>query len=327
MSAKKKVANETATKKRRNTNEEILEVSHKKRALPNSTNQMGPAILKRDIEFDEDIIGTGTFSKVYKGIYKGEIVAVKIFKQKVSDEDFAREVAVLRNFTHESIVQFIGYCNFENQNRIVMEYMERGTLFDLLHKSLHEFTWLEKLYLIRQIAMAMEYLHAKNVAHCDLSSKNLLVGSDYEVKISDFGQSENMSQQSASLHNENGKLRGTLRWMSKEILQRESNALDKCDVWSFGVIMFEVGSSTIPYWDLTDLDVRAEIKRGAWPVAKDFKIWMGSKIANKWKLLMDLCFQIPTNRPSFEILNLDIDLLITGIEQQHEQKSSQSRKK
>jgi hypothetical protein len=65
--------------------------------------------------------------------------------------------------------------------------------------------------------------------------------------------------------------------MSKEILQKESNALDKCDVWSFGVIMFEIGyvlcdcvfiivvltvrSSTIPYWDLTDIDVRAEIKK------------------------------------------------------------------
>jgi hypothetical protein len=75
------------------------------------------------------------------------------------------------------------------------------------------------------------------------------------------------------------------------------------------------------------MDVRAEIKRlflfsisrffshslrGAWPVAKDFKIWMGSKIANKWKLLMDLCFQIPVNRPSFEVANsLSIDIFFT----------------
>jgi hypothetical protein len=65
--SKKKVANElTHSKKRRNSNEDVFEVS-KKRTLPNSTNQMGPAILKKDIDFEENIIGTGTFSKVYKG--------------------------------------------------------------------------------------------------------------------------------------------------------------------------------------------------------------------------------------------------------------------
>lgn len=277
---------------------------------------MGDPIPEEKIDMEEDIIGTGTFSQVYKGTFKKQFVAVKIFKSRVTDEEFTKEVIILRNMTHGNIVKFIGYVNFEFQNGILMEFMERGTLFDVLHKKSHEFTWLEKFKIIKQVTEAMKFLHGRRIAHCDLSSKNLLVGKNYEVKLSDFGQCEKMDQ---FLVNDNGgtpngKLRGTLRWMSREILQKESNALDKADVWSFGVIMFEIGASTIPYWDLTDIDVKAEIKRGAWPVAKDFKIWMATKIANKWKLLMDLCFQAPNNRPTFEILDMDVDHIIKNLE-------------
>lgn len=194
--------------------------------------------------------------------------------------------------------------------------MERGTLFDVLHKELQEFNWQEKLQIIKQVSSGMKYLHSMKIAHCDLSSKNLLVGKAMEIKISDFGQCERFDLPPTVL---DGKLRGTLRWMSKEILLKESTALDKCDVWSFGVIMFEIGSSTIPYWDLTDTDVRSEIKRGAWPTAKDFSIWMTQKTSNKWKLLMDLCFQVPAHRPSFEILDLDISLL-DGIQKETKSK-------
>jgi len=86
--------------------------------------------------------------------------------------------------------------------------------------------------------------------------------------------------------------------------------------------MFEIGSSTIPYWDLTDADVRTEIKKGQWPAAKDLRIWMISKIANSWKLLMDLCFfDSPYDRPSFDVLDADIGLLIKGLENKLQQPS------
>jgi serine/threonine protein kinase len=305
------------SKKRQLPVEEVVSQKKRKQShqLEKEITTIGKAILEREIDMEKDIVGTGTFSQVYKGTYRKQSVAVKIFKQRVTDEEFSKEVIILRNLNHDNIVKFVGHVNFEFQKGIIMEFMERGTLFDVLHKKLHEFTWLEKLKIIKQVTEAMKYLHAKQIAHCDLSSKNLLVGNNFEIKLSDFGQCEKMDQLLVAVDEyPNGKLRGTLRWMSREILQKESNALDKCDVWSFGVIMFEIGSSTIPYWDLTDMDVRAEIKKGAWPVAKDFKIWMSQKISNKWKLLMDLCFQPPNNRPTFEILDLDVGLLIKNLE-------------
>jgi serine/threonine protein kinase len=322
MTTKKKKAstpNQPSQSKKRQLPVEEVVVSQKKRKqnhpVEKEITTMGKPLLERDIEMEKDIVGTGTFSQVYKGTFQKQSVAVKLFKQRVTDEEFSKEVIMLRNLNHDKIVKFIGYANFEFQKGIIMEYMDRGTLFDVLHKKLHEFTWLEKLRIIKQVTEAMKYLHARQIAHCDLSSKNLLVGQNFEIKLSDFGQCENMDQLLVSLDEyPNGKLRGTLRWMSREILQKESDALDKCDVWSFGVIMFEIGSSTIPYWDLTDMDVRAEIKKGAWPVAKDFKIWMSQKISNKWKLLMDLCFQAPNNRPTFEILDKDVDNLIQNLE-------------
>jgi serine/threonine protein kinase len=322
MATRKKKASkpiQTSQAKKRQLPVEEVAVSQKKRKQIHPAEKeittMGKPLLERDIDLEKDIVGTGTFSQVYKGTFRKQSVAVKLFKLRVTDEEFSKEVIMLRNLNHDRIVKFIGYANFEFQKGIVMEFMDRGTLFDVLHKKLHEFTWLEKLKIIKQVTEAMKYLHARQIAHCDLSSKNLLVGQNFEIKLSDFGQCEKMDQLLVTLDEyPNGKLRGTLRWMSKEILQKESNALDKCDVWSFGVIMFEIGSSTIPYWDLTDMDVRAEIKKGAWPVAKDFNIWMTQKISNKWKLLMDLCFQAPTNRPTFEILDLDVDLLIQNLE-------------
>jgi serine/threonine protein kinase len=293
----------STTKKRKLSQEPIPLANKKKRE--SEKNPMGPAISENEIELEESIVGTGTFSKVYKGYYKRYVVAVKVFKPRVLDEDFVKEVSTLRQLCNDKIVKFFGYTLGE-EKKIVLEFMERGTLFDVLHKELQEFNWQEKLQIIKQVSSGMKYLHSMKIAHCDLSSKNLLVGKAMEIKISDFGQCERFDLPPTVL---DGKLRGTLRWMSKEILLKESTALDKCDVWSFGVIMFEIGSSTIPYWDLTDTDVRSEIKRGAWPTAKDFSIWMTQKTSNKWKLLMDLCFQVPAHRPSFEILDLDISLL------------------
>jgi len=212
---------------------------------------------------------------------------------------------------HEKIVKFVGYSATDERKMILMEFMERGTLFDVLHKDLQNFTWPQKLYFIKQVTFGMKYLHSQNTAHCDLSSKNLLMGKKNEIKISDFGYCERLDQLPSKIEDEKvAKARGTLRWMSKEMLQKDIQYLDKSDVWSFGVIMFEIGAQTIPYWNLTDTDVRSEIKKGSWPVAKDFQIWMNEKISNKWKLLMDLCFQNPNLRPSFEILDLDIALLI-----------------
>jgi serine/threonine protein kinase len=135
---------------------------------------MGNPIFEKDIEIEEDIVGTGTYSKVYKGTYLKQTVAVKIFRVNVSDEHFEKEVKILRNLNHNKIVKFLGYCS-SGRKEIVMEYMERGTLFDILHKELYEFTWLEKLRIIKQVTEAMKYLHSMQIAHCDLSSKNLLV--------------------------------------------------------------------------------------------------------------------------------------------------------
>jgi serine/threonine protein kinase len=159
--------------KRLNSEEILLENTKKRKLSP----EVPLLIEEKEIELEENIIGTGTFSKVYRGIYQKQTIAVKIFKTRVSDEDFMKEVTTLRNLPHQNIVSFIGYCNLNEERKIIMEFMERGTLFDLLHKGQHQFSWLEKLRIIKQVALAMKFLHSQNIAHCDLSSKNLLVGS------------------------------------------------------------------------------------------------------------------------------------------------------
>uniref|UniRef100_A0A803N6R0 non-specific serine/threonine protein kinase n=1 Tax=Chenopodium quinoa TaxID=63459 RepID=A0A803N6R0_CHEQI len=185
-----------------------------------------------------DKIGAGSFGTVHRAEWNGSEVAVKILME--SDfhpercNEFLREVAIMKRLRHPNIVLFMGAVTEPPNLAIVTEYLCRGSLYRLLHKSggrevLDERRRLSMAY---DVAKGMNYLHKRNppIVHRDLKSPNLLVDKKYTVKVCDFG----LSRLKANTFLSSKSAAGTPEWMAPEVL-RDEPSNEKSDVYSFAV--------------------------------------------------------------------------------------------
>ena len=207
-------------------------------------------------------IGNGSSCEVWLGLYQRTEVAIK--KQKSKEpralKEFYRELSVLINLRHPNLVIFMGAC-FEEPVSIVTEYCAGGDLFNLLHKKKNVFiSWQQKLKILQEIAKGMIFLHSNNYIHRDLKSLNILLSSEVnlpndniQLKISDFGLSRMLSDDSFMT----GQL-GTCHWMAPEVLN-SSSYTNKADVYSFGIVMYEVITRETPYRGKTHEEIRTQI--------------------------------------------------------------------
>ncbi|XP_012657088.1 serine/threonine-protein kinase TNNI3K [Otolemur garnettii] len=149
-----------------------------------------------EIEFHE-IIGSGSFGKVYKGRCRNKIVAIKRYRANTycskSDVDmFCREVSILCQLNHPCVIQFVGAClNDPSQFAIVTQYISGGSLFSLLHEQKRILDLQSKLIIAVDVAKGMEYLHnlTQPIIHRDLNSHNILLYEDGHAVVADFGES------------------------------------------------------------------------------------------------------------------------------------------
>ncbi|KAK8892377.1 hypothetical protein M9Y10_029603 [Tritrichomonas musculus] len=216
-----------------------------------------------DFDF-QDPIGSGVSATVYRGIYKktGEEVAIKEFKWiKMNGsrlQSFQREVAVLATVNHPTLLKLIGatdtppFC-------IITEWMPNGSLFSALHEQALVDPTL-KMIAAFDIARGMQYLHAHHIVHRDLKSLNVLMDKDMRVRICDFAFSRHATNEQTMTSNI-----GTPHWMAPEILFSNQNYTSKVDVYAFGVLLWELVTSQIPYngvpgrsimYEVRDLDIR-----------------------------------------------------------------------
>lgn len=206
----------------------------------------------------ERIIGTGSFGEVWCGTYRGNKVAIKTTRAlKISAyQSFLNELTVLPRLRHPNIVMFIGAVVEPRHMCYLMEFCEKGTLFDALHDSRQSFDYKRVLSILIKIAKAMVYLHSQSppVLHRDLKSLNILLHDENDVKVCDFGlasykpaniledttnhdHSKNIkskkptgntgSSSSSSSDSENSgmlgvrrKIVGTLSWQAPEVLRQ-----------------------------------------------------------------------------------------------------------
>ncbi|NXP93955.1 TNI3K kinase, partial [Passerina amoena] len=149
-----------------------------------------------EIEFHE-IIGSGSFGKVYKGQCRNKIVAIKRYRANTycskSDVDmFCREVSILCRLNHPCVIQFVGAClDDPSQFAIVTQYISGGSLFSLLHEQKRILDLQSKLIIAVDVAKGMEYLHnlTQPIIHRDLNSHNILLYEDGHAVVADFGES------------------------------------------------------------------------------------------------------------------------------------------
>ncbi|XP_068638943.1 serine/threonine/tyrosine-protein kinase HT1-like [Aristolochia californica] len=197
---------------------------------------------------------SGRHSRIYRGIYKQIDVAIKLISQPEEDEDlaaalerqFTSEVAFLFRLKHPNIITFVAACKKPPVFCIITEYLAGGSLRQYLHKQ-EPYSLPHKLVvrLALDIARGMHYLHSQGILHRDLKSENLLVGEDMCVKVADFGISCLESQCGS------GKgFTGTYRWMAPEMI-KEKHHTRKVDVYSFGIVLWELLTALTPFQDMT----------------------------------------------------------------------------
>ncbi|KAJ3438258.1 mitogen-activated protein kinase kinase kinase [Anaeramoeba flamelloides] len=194
-------------------------------------------------------VGNGSFKEVYEGIWNNKCVAVaKLIEGKKFSEnqlnDFTQEIITVCNLNHPNIIKFYGgYLKDVSNIMIICEFCRGGDLYEFLH-SKQELTPKQKIQIALDIAYGIEYLHSKKLVHRDLKTPNVLFSEDGKIKIADFGLSKTMSLSNTLI---NHTIVGTPRWMAPELLRGEQNYTDKVDIYSFGIILWEISTGKIPF--------------------------------------------------------------------------------
>ncbi|XP_015169677.1 serine/threonine-protein kinase EDR1 isoform X3 [Solanum tuberosum] len=249
-----------------------------------------------NIDFSELIVGTrvgiGFFGEVFRGKWNGTEVAIKVFLEQdltaENMEDFCNEISILSRLRHPNVILFLGACANPPHLSMVTEYMEMGSLYHLIHVSgqKNRLSWQKKLNMLRDICRGLMCLHRMKIVHRDLKSANCLVNKRWTVKICDFGLSRIMTD--ASMRDSTSA--GTPEWMAPELIRNEPFT-EKCDIFSFGVIMWELCTLNRP-WEGIPPD------RVVYAVANE-----GSRLeipeGPLGRLIVD-CWAEPNERPSCE---------------------------
>ncbi|KAF9149718.1 hypothetical protein BG015_008463 [Linnemannia schmuckeri] len=188
-----------------------------------------------------DIIGSGSFGRVFHGDLLGTEVAIKECVRSDSrafdEKYFKREVDILKQSRHPNIVQFMGICKRRKRFYIITEFLPMGNLRRWIQDDRKEFGWDTRISFAIDISLALAYLHHKNIIHRDLKGENLLISENMRIKVCDFGFSRVEAKNAAEMSRIS--YCGTDGYMAPEILLGEDFDCS-VDVFSFGIILCEM---------------------------------------------------------------------------------------
>ncbi|XP_052078614.1 uncharacterized protein LOC127716450 isoform X2 [Mytilus californianus] len=264
-----------------------------------------------DIMFDAtDLIGEGTFSRVYHGVCLGTEVAIKQLKIPLTTHDknyFAAEVSLLKELHHPRVVQLIGVCTTDKFPLMVLEFMARGSLYYYLHDPKCESMDHAEYYgVAHDIALGMNYLHQHKpqVLHLDLKSMNVLLDSSGRAKIADFGFSKfrHDADLKASKLSKKKSMCSSPTWMAPELLET-GEITTKADVYSFGIILWEMLTRSHPYDGCSVFQILERVRLNKRPeIPTNSPPDLSSLIKRCWD-------QNPAKRPAFKDIILQLDKL------------------
>lgn len=222
-----------------------------------------------------EMIGQGSFSRVYAGSWRDRVVAVKVLHDFTPASTFRREVELWRRLRHPQVVRMFGASSAYGSKPwfIVSELYERGSLVEwLLTAARDDYATpreVDQFRFISQIASGMEYLHAQGVVHGDLKCANVFVNREGNCAIADFGQSE-LKDDAYRL---SGRQRpnGTPRWKAPEVLDGAASPTMQADIYAFAICCAEIlNMGGIPYGTRDDEDVkRIVLEHDARPEVSD----------------------------------------------------------
>ncbi|KAH3759185.1 Cytokinesis protein sepH [Pelomyxa schiedti] len=206
-------------------------------------------------------LGRGASATVFRAIdTRGQVVAVKKFKKlyvESNQADIQHEVDLMKTLDHPNIIHVIGMCQLDRHVYLFLEYAENGTLLNFVE----EFRKLPEniaAIFIKQVVLALKYLHEMGVVHRDIKASNCLVQHG-TVKVADFGISRALQDQKDNL-----AAAGSPYWMAPEVIQGSSTAAS--DIWSLGITTIELLEGVPPFHEYNNMQALFKIIQSDIPV-------------------------------------------------------------
>ncbi|XP_050260657.1 L-type lectin-domain containing receptor kinase IX.1-like [Quercus robur] len=198
---------------------------------------------------EENKLGQGGFGRVYKGYLRviNSYVAIKRVSEGSAQgiKEYISEVRIIGRLRHRNLVQLIGWCHEKDDLLLIYEFMSNGSLDLHLFKGKSLLTWVERYNIARGLASALQYLHEEweqCVLHRDIKSSNILLDSNLNAKLGDFGLARLVDHVKGS---QTTALAGTWGYLAPECIM-SGRASKETDVYSFGIVVLEIACGRKP---------------------------------------------------------------------------------
>lgn len=236
-------------------------------------------------------IGSGGMGDVYKAFNAtlNRTAAVKVLHQKDMSERFRNEAYIQSTVSHPNIARLYEYLVTGDTACIIMEYVEGDPLSTYLHKR-GRLSSGEAEQIIKQIASSLAYLHSKDILHRDIKPQNFKVQPDGTVTMLDFGIAKNKYTPKLT---QQGYMVGTTEYMAPEQFRQQVEK--KSDMWSLGVLAYELLTGHMPFSADTAVTMRYKIEKGDYTKPRV----LVPSVSDKLNTVIDKCLQVnPANRIS-----------------------------
>jgi serine/threonine protein kinase len=258
---------------------------------------------------------------VFKGRWNGAPVALKKLKSAEHLASFEREAALLKSLSnHPHVLQYLGiHINEAGERFIVTEFMTKGSVSSVMSKEGKRMTTEDEISIAYQAALGLAHISESNVIHRDIGLRNLLLQQKddyrYFVKVADFGLCRTLEGQSDYYIAADAQV--PIKWTAPEAL-KSSKFSKKSDVWSYGVLLWELFSGEIPYYQFTNSETIEKVVQGyRLPVPENTPPEIGE--------LMKRCWAAdPSDRPSFKKIAAELEKLAPKPTKPEEEEHSDS---